>query len=154
MLVAQGNDQLLVGLLLARLVEDAHVRLAAVEGLGSLAEAARKTVVHQSQLQDALERVLDRQLALGSICRDLNLGGDLGSVVFYVRLSGIVLADVVVAGHVPVVCHAAPEHSRSEGSQSLAIKTHHLEYLSCRAILEDFLVRDLEGGWKREGGWF
>lgn len=85
---AEGNDELLVGLLLAVLVENAHVGLAAVEGLGSLAETAGKTVVDESQLQDTLEGVENRHLALRGIARDLNLVGDLdlGSVVFYVRL--------------------------------------------------------------------
>ena len=86
MLVAQGDDQLLVGVLLAVLVQDAHVRLTTVEGLGRLAETAGETIVHQSQLQDALEGVQDGHLALGSIGGNLDLGGDLGGVVFYVRL--------------------------------------------------------------------
>src|SRR5689334_922303 len=37
---AEGDDELLVGLLLARLVEHAHVRLPPVESLGRLAETA------------------------------------------------------------------------------------------------------------------
>ena len=37
---AEGDDELLVGLLLAVLVQDAHVSLTSVEGLGGLAEAA------------------------------------------------------------------------------------------------------------------
>lgn len=90
MLGAERNDELLVGVLLARLVQDAHVRLAAVERLGSLTEAAGETVVHERELEDALERVEDRHLALGGgVGRDLDLighGGG-GGVLFYVRLS-------------------------------------------------------------------
>ena len=48
---AEGNDKLLVGLLLASLVQDAHVRLATVEGLGSLTETAGKTVVDEGDLE-------------------------------------------------------------------------------------------------------
>lgn len=85
---AQGDDQLLVSLLLAGLVQDTHVSLAAVEGLGSLTETAGKTIVHESQLQDTLEGVENGHLALGSgIGGNLDLVGDGGGVVlFYVRL--------------------------------------------------------------------
>lgn len=97
---AEGNDKLLVGLLLASLVQDAHVRLAAVEGLGSLTETAGKTVVDESELEDTLEGLEDRHLALsgGGIGRYLDLlGGDDGLVVFSVRLcSG--LAGVIATG--------------------------------------------------------
>lgn len=91
MLGAQGDDELLVSLLLAALVEHAHVRLAAVEGLGGLAETARQTVVDQSDLEHALERVQDRHLAAGAGGRgdfDLIGGGDggVGSGLFSVRL--------------------------------------------------------------------
>lgn len=88
MLGAESNDELLVGLLLASLVEDAHVGLAAVEGLGSLTETAGKTVVHEGQLQNTLEGVQNGHLALGaSIGGNLDLLGHLGGVVlFYVRL--------------------------------------------------------------------
>jgi hypothetical protein len=88
-LVAESNDELLVRLLLAGLVEDAHVGLAAVEGLGSLAETARETVVHEGELEDTFEGVKDRHLALGGsgIGRNLNLLGNLDlGVLFYVRL--------------------------------------------------------------------
>lgn len=88
MLGAEGNDKLLVGLLLAGLVQDTHVSLATVEGLGSLTETAGETIVHESQLQDTLEGVQDGHLALGSgIGGNLDLVGDGGGVVlFYVRL--------------------------------------------------------------------
>jgi hypothetical protein len=86
---AEGDDQLLIGLLLALLVEDTHVGLAAVQGLGSLTETTGKTVVHQSQLQDTLEGIENGHLSLGSLGGNLNLiGGDLGGVVFYVRHLG------------------------------------------------------------------
>jgi hypothetical protein len=89
---AQGNDELLVGLLLAGLVEHAHVRLAAVERLGRLAQAARQSVVDQRQLEHALERLEHRHLALTrGIGGNFDLGGraDLGlGIVFSVRLLG------------------------------------------------------------------
>jgi hypothetical protein len=87
MLVTEGGNKLLVGILLAVLVEDTHVSLAAVESLGSLTETAGKTIVHESQLQNTLEGVQDGHLALGGIGGNLNLLGDFGGVIlFYVRL--------------------------------------------------------------------
>lgn len=84
---AEGSDELLVGILLAVLVENAHVGLATVESLGGLTETAGKTVVHESQLQDTLEGILNGHLALGGIAGHLDLLDDLGNVVvFYVRL--------------------------------------------------------------------
>lgn len=86
-LVAQSNDELLVGLLFAGLVEDAHVSLATVEGLGRLTQATGKAVVHEGELQDTLESVQNGHLALGGgIGRDFDLFGDFGGVLFYVRL--------------------------------------------------------------------
>lgn len=85
---AKGDDELLVSLLLAGLVQDAHVGLATVEGLGSLTETTGKAVVHQGELEDTLEGIQDRHLALGAALGGyLDLIGDLGGVVlFYVRL--------------------------------------------------------------------
>jgi hypothetical protein len=88
---AQGNDELLVCLLLARLIEDAHVGLATVEGLGGLAQTAGESVVDESELEDTLEGLEHAHLALtgGCIGRNLDLGGraDLGlGIVFSVRL--------------------------------------------------------------------
>lgn len=84
---AESDDELLVGLLLARLVQDTHVSLAAVKGLGGLAQTAGKAVVNQGQLQDTLEGVENRHLARGGIGRNLDLlllNG--GSGLFSVRL--------------------------------------------------------------------
>jgi len=64
---AQGLDELDVLALGARLVEDAEVGLALVEGLGALAEAAGEAVVDEGLLEDLLEGVLDRHLALGGL---------------------------------------------------------------------------------------
>lgn len=50
---AQGNDEFLVCFLFAGLVEDAHVGLAAVEGLAGFAEATCETVVDQGDLEDS-----------------------------------------------------------------------------------------------------
>lgn len=86
MLVAESDDKLLVGLLLAVLVQDTHVSLSAIEGLGSLTETAGKTVVHERQLQDTLEGIENGHLALGGIAGNLDNIGDLGGVLFYVRL--------------------------------------------------------------------
>lgn len=49
---AEGLDELDVLLLRARLNQDTEVGLAAVEGLGTLAEAARETVVDEGLLED------------------------------------------------------------------------------------------------------
>lgn len=89
-LAAQGNDELLVRLLLASLVENAHMRLATVEGLGGLTQTTGKSVVDESELEDTLEGLKDAHLALtaGCIGRDFDLGGraDLGlGIVFSVR---------------------------------------------------------------------
>jgi hypothetical protein len=91
-LAAQGDDQLLVRLLLARLVEHAHVGLAAVEGLAGLAEAAGEPVVDQRDLEHALERVQDGHAARRLVGRDLDVLGradllDVGGL-FSVRLWG------------------------------------------------------------------
>ncbi|KAI9166760.1 ribosomal protein S22, S8 family [Paramyrothecium foliicola] len=84
---AEGDDQLLVGLLLALLVQDAHVCLATVERLGGFTETTGKAVVHESQLQNTLQGIENGHLSLGSLGGNLNLiGGDLGGVVlFYQR---------------------------------------------------------------------
>jgi hypothetical protein len=101
---AQGNDKLLVRLLLARLVEDAHVSLTTVKGLGGLAQTAGESVVDESELENALERLEHAHLALtaGCIGRDLDLGGraDLGlGVVFSVRLSNFMLVMIFFERH-------------------------------------------------------
>jgi hypothetical protein len=97
---AQGDDQLLVGLLLATLVEDTHVGLTAVEGLGSLTQTTGKTVVDQGDAQDTLQSVEDGHLARASIGGNLDLiGGGNGGVglgLFSVRLCGRMLAFVWV----------------------------------------------------------
>lgn len=89
-LSTQGNDELLVGLLFAGLVEDAHVCLAAVEGLGGFAQTAGKAVVDQGDLEDSLEGVQDGHAAgLGrGIGGDFDLlgGGDFLGLLFSVRL--------------------------------------------------------------------
>jgi hypothetical protein len=85
---AESNNELLVGLLLAGLVENAHVGLAAVEGLGGFAQTARKSVVDQGELEDTLQGVENGHLALASIGADFDFDltdlGDLG--LFSVRL--------------------------------------------------------------------
>ena len=97
MLLAESNNELLVGLLFAGLVEDAHVRLPAVEGLGSLTETAGQAVVHERKLQDALESIQNGHLALAGLSRNLNLLG--GGSLFYVRL--YVGETALLAGAVP-----------------------------------------------------
>lgn len=72
-LAAKSDDELLVGLLLASLVEHAHVGLAAVEGLGGLTETTGKTVVDEGDLEDTLEGVEDGHAAAGVVSRDLDL---------------------------------------------------------------------------------
>jgi hypothetical protein len=84
---AQSDHELLVSLLLASLVQDAHMGLASVEGLGGFTETTGKTVVHEGELQDTLEGILNGHLALGGIGGDFDLLGGLGCVIlFYVRL--------------------------------------------------------------------
>jgi hypothetical protein len=86
-LIAESNDQLLVGLLLAVLVQDAHVSLATVQSLGGFTETAGETVVHESELENTLQGVQNGHLALGGISRNFDFLDDLGGVVlFYVRL--------------------------------------------------------------------
>jgi hypothetical protein len=87
-LLAESDDELLVSLLLAVLVKDTHVCLATVQSLRGFTETTGKTVVDQSELQDTLEGVDGGHLALGGIAGDLdNVGGDLGGVIFNVRLT-------------------------------------------------------------------
>lgn len=91
MLRAQGHDKLLVGLLLASLVEDAHVCLATIESLGGFAETARETVVHERELENALQRIENRHLTLGRLAGDFDLilHLDSGGFLFYVRLGAV-----------------------------------------------------------------
>ena len=88
-LSAEGDHELLVGLLFACLVQHAHVGLATVEGLAGFAETTGETVVDQGDLQDTLEGVKDGHAAgVAGLGRDLDLiGGDdfLGGL-FSVRL--------------------------------------------------------------------
>jgi hypothetical protein len=88
---AQSHNKLLVGLLLASLVEDAHVCLATIEGLGGLTETACKTVVHERELENALQRIENRHLSLGGLAGDFDLILHLnsGGILFYVRLSAV-----------------------------------------------------------------
>ena len=88
-LAAERNHQLLVRLLLARLVEHAHVGLSSIERLGSFTETAGKTVVDEGDLEHALERVEDRHAAAGVVGRHLDLLGRLDLLLgnlFSVRL--------------------------------------------------------------------
>ena len=91
MLRAQSHDELLVGLLLTRLVEHAHVCLAAVESLGGFAQAAGETVVHERELENALQRIENRHLTLGRLAGDFDfiLHLDRGGFLFYVRLGAV-----------------------------------------------------------------
>jgi hypothetical protein len=119
-LAAKRNNKLLVGLLLACLVQDAHVCLATVEGLGGLTQAAGESVVDESELENTLERLKDGHLALAAsgIGRDLDLGGraDLGlGVVFSVRLLGVRLAHVVLWIGDGGVMRAKTRIARNEG---------------------------------------
>ena len=55
MLSAQRHHELLVGFLLARLVQHAHVRLSSIERLGGFAEAPGETVVDEGEFEGAFE---------------------------------------------------------------------------------------------------
>jgi hypothetical protein len=88
---AEGDNKLLVSLLLAALVEDTHVSLATVEGLGGLTETTGKTVVDEGDAENTLQSVEDGHLAAGTgVSRNLDLigsgNGGVGSGLFSVRL--------------------------------------------------------------------
>lgn len=96
---AKSDNELLVSLLLAGLVEDTHVRLATVEGLGGLAETTGKTVVDQGDLENALERIVDGHLAAAGLGGDLDIlglgDGGVGNGLFSVRLCKNQMLDIV-----------------------------------------------------------
>ena len=86
---AECNDQLLVCLLLASFVQDAHVCLTSVQSLGSLTKTTGKTIVHQGELEDTLEGIENGHLSLGcGVSGDLDLLGLDNGGFFYVRLEG------------------------------------------------------------------
>lgn len=60
MLRAQGDDEFLVGLLLASLVEDTHVCLATIESLGCFAQAAGETIVDEGEFEDTYKAMVVR----------------------------------------------------------------------------------------------
>ena len=72
---AQRHHKLLVGLLLARLVKHAHVRLSSIERLAGFTQTTCETVVDESDLEDTLQSVEDGHLSLAGrgICADLHL---------------------------------------------------------------------------------
>lgn len=109
MLGAQSDNELLVGLLLAALVEDTHVGLAAVEGLGSLTQTTGKTVVDQGDAEDTLQSVEDRHLAGASVGGNLDLigGGNWVLDLFSVRLYKVMLAYVSIEACAMIVCMQA-----------------------------------------------
>jgi hypothetical protein len=102
---AKSDNEFLVSLLLAGLVEDTHVRLATVEGLGSLAETTGKTVVDQGDLEDALERIVDGHLAAAGLGGDLDIlglgDGGVGNGLFSVRLCKIQMLDIFSSENIP-----------------------------------------------------
>lgn len=88
---AQRHNELLVRLLLARLIEDAHMRLASIERLARLTEPTRKPVVDERELEHALERLQHAHLALACGCIGAHfdfacLGDCCGWNLFSVRL--------------------------------------------------------------------
>lgn len=86
---AQSDNELLVSLLLATLVEDTHVSLTAVESLGGLTETTGKTIVDEGDAQDTLQSIEDGHLAGASVSGNLDLIGGNGGVglgLFSVRL--------------------------------------------------------------------
>jgi hypothetical protein len=84
---AECDDELLICLLLASLVEYAHVCLASVQRLGRFPETAGETVVHEGELENSFQGVENGHLALGAIGADFDSIPNLGSVrLFYVRL--------------------------------------------------------------------
>lgn len=57
---AQSDDELLVGLLLASLVQDTHVCLATIEGFGCLAQASGETIVDEGEFEDTYKAMVVR----------------------------------------------------------------------------------------------
>lgn len=110
MLGAKGDDELLVSLLLASLVQDAHMGLATVKSLSSLTETTGKTIVDKSDLQDTLQCVQDRHgAACGGIGGNFNFisGNDAGvrGGLFSVRLElSDLLAAIVLLSLSHLVC--------------------------------------------------
>jgi hypothetical protein len=104
-LAAKSNDKLLVGLLLASLVEDAHVCLATVKSLGSLTETASESIVDQRDLEDTLEGIKDGHgTGLSGLIGanfDLLGGGDGAGGLFYIRLCGGDVLVVVLVANCP-----------------------------------------------------
>lgn len=88
MLPAQRHHQLLVRLLLAVLVQHAHVRLAPVERLAGFAEPAREAVVDEGQLEDALEGFEHGHLAAAAAATRAACLGDLDFFIFFFRRRG------------------------------------------------------------------
>ena len=90
MLGAESHNKLLVGLLLAALVQDTHVSLTTVQGLSGLAQTTGKSVVDERDTENSLQGIQDGHLATGaSVGRNLDLiGGDngVGLGLFSVRL--------------------------------------------------------------------
>lgn len=84
MLGAKSLDELLVGVLVAVLVENAHMGLTTVKSLGRLAETTGKTVVDESLAKDTLEGLLDRHLSLGG-----------GTTLNFDLLGGLNLGDLL-----------------------------------------------------------
>ena len=85
MLRAQRHHELLVGLLLARLVEHAHVRLSSVQRFGGFAEPAGKAVVNECELQGAFEGVEYGLFAgLGILVCERRSGADFGGGDFHI----------------------------------------------------------------------
>jgi hypothetical protein len=96
---AKSHDQLLVCLLLASFVEDAHVCLATIEGLAGFAKPTGETVVDESDLENTLQGLEDGHLALagGCIATDFDFVGrcDWGlGFLFSVRLASALVLTV------------------------------------------------------------
>jgi hypothetical protein len=89
-LATQRHHQLLVRLLLAALVQNTHVSLAAVKSLRCLTQTAGKSIVDKSELENSLEGIEDAHLALGGsgVGTDFDFVGgcDIGGGLFSVRL--------------------------------------------------------------------
>ena len=121
MLGAQSDNELLVGLLLAALVEDTHVGLAAVEGLGSLTQTTGKTVVDQGDAEDTLQSVEDGHLAGASVGGNLDLigGGNRVLDLFSVRLYKILLACVSIRAGAMIVYMQATSEEWDEYPEAL-----------------------------------
>lgn len=60
---AQSDNEFLVGFFFACLVQDTHVRLTAIEGLGCLAQTAGQTIMDESEFEYTCKAIVVRPMS-------------------------------------------------------------------------------------------